>query len=139
MDSSKGANTDPWADFANAVMFTFTVITTIGYGHVAPTTWQGRLVCCVYGLIGIPLAMMTVANVGKGLMEVFTKISNRLTRWKDSCILYVNGFGKIIAEIEFVSILNLVQIVRQLSSPTTTPRFIVVICEKGRKRRVAHE
>ncbi|CAM6002840.1 unnamed protein product [Sphagnum balticum] len=47
----KGSELDPWADFANAVMFTFTVITTIGYGHVAPTTWQGDLVCCVYGLV----------------------------------------------------------------------------------------
>ena len=26
--------TNPWADFASAVMFTFTVITTIGYGHI---------------------------------------------------------------------------------------------------------
>lgn len=56
---------------------------------MAPVTPIGRVVCCVYGLVGIPLAMMTVANVGKGLMELFTKLTNKVNRWKLSATLYV--------------------------------------------------
>ncbi|CAB3397885.1 unnamed protein product [Caenorhabditis bovis] len=51
----------------DSVLFCFTVITTIGYGNVAPKTFEGRLFVIFYGLIGVPFTMMAIANIGKFL------------------------------------------------------------------------
>ncbi|GMS97745.1 hypothetical protein PENTCL1PPCAC_19920 [Pristionchus entomophagus] len=53
-----------WTD---SVLFCFTVITTIGYGNVAPRTFEGRLFVIFYGLIGVPFTMLAIANLGKFL------------------------------------------------------------------------
>ncbi|UYV71700.1 hypothetical protein LAZ67_9000077 [Cordylochernes scorpioides] len=36
-----------------------------GYGNVAPTTTPGRAVCMIYAIIGIPLLLMVLADLGK--------------------------------------------------------------------------
>ncbi|XP_016086148.1 potassium channel subfamily K member 5-like [Sinocyclocheilus grahami] len=48
----------------NAVIFAATVITTIGYGNVAPKTNGGRLFCILYGLCGIPLFLTWISELG---------------------------------------------------------------------------
>ncbi|KAL1254435.1 hypothetical protein QQF64_016664 [Cirrhinus molitorella] len=48
----------------NAVIFAATVITTIGYGNVAPKTTGGRLFCILYGLCGIPLCLTWISELG---------------------------------------------------------------------------
>ncbi|KAI6175922.1 hypothetical protein M3Y97_00743200 [Aphelenchoides bicaudatus] len=60
----------------NSVVFTYTLITTIGYGHVAPQTTYGRAFCLVYGLIGVPLALLTIADIGLFLSKLIHKISD---------------------------------------------------------------
>jgi len=58
----------------NSLFFSFTVVTTIGYGHQAPTTTLGRMICIFYALIGIPLNAMLIGSLGnlfKGKMYVF--------------------------------------------------------------------
>uniref|UniRef100_A0A914RGC9 Potassium channel domain-containing protein n=1 Tax=Parascaris equorum TaxID=6256 RepID=A0A914RGC9_PAREQ len=54
---------EKWS-FTNALIFTYTVITTVGYGHIAPITFEGRLFCIIYGLIGVPLTLLTIADLG---------------------------------------------------------------------------
>ncbi|VDM25190.1 unnamed protein product [Toxocara canis] len=54
----------------DSILFCFTVITTIGYGNVAPKTTEGRLFVIIYGLIGIPFTMLAIANLGKFLAEM---------------------------------------------------------------------
>uniref|UniRef100_A0A915KMN3 Potassium channel domain-containing protein n=1 Tax=Romanomermis culicivorax TaxID=13658 RepID=A0A915KMN3_ROMCU len=49
---------------STALFFATTMLTTIGYGNLAPATPLGRLVCCIYGLLGIPLLLVTTANCG---------------------------------------------------------------------------
>ncbi|XP_033218851.1 uncharacterized protein LOC117174147 isoform X2 [Belonocnema kinseyi] len=51
--------------FSNAVVYCFTVITTIGYGHIAPTTTTGRAVTIVYAIFGIPMFLIILADFGK--------------------------------------------------------------------------
>ncbi|XP_078503462.1 potassium channel subfamily K member 5 [Lissotriton helveticus] len=52
-------------DWPNAVIFTATVITTIGYGNVAPKTSAGRLFCVFFGLFGVPLCLTWISALGK--------------------------------------------------------------------------
>ncbi|CAL4059225.1 unnamed protein product [Meganyctiphanes norvegica] len=38
----------------NSFFFTFTVITTIGYGHMSPSTPWGKVFCIIYAIVGVP-------------------------------------------------------------------------------------
>uniref|UniRef100_A0A0N5ADN3 Ion_trans_2 domain-containing protein n=1 Tax=Syphacia muris TaxID=451379 RepID=A0A0N5ADN3_9BILA len=74
--------TQPWT-LAESVLFSFTIITTIGYGNVAPQTNFGRTFCIVYGLIGIPFTLLAIADLGKfitELVEVSSYALSTLTR-----------------------------------------------------------
>ncbi|XP_006626426.1 potassium channel subfamily K member 5a [Lepisosteus oculatus] len=52
-------------NWPNAVIFAATVITTIGYGNIAPKTPQGRVFCIFYGLFGVPLCLTWISALGK--------------------------------------------------------------------------
>ncbi|CAG12038.1 unnamed protein product, partial [Tetraodon nigroviridis] len=54
---------DPW-DWANSVVFASTIVTTIGFGNVAPKTEGGRVFCILYGLCGIPLCLVWISELG---------------------------------------------------------------------------
>ena len=41
--------------FWDSVYFSATVVTTIGYGQIAPSTRSGRIACIIYAIIGICL------------------------------------------------------------------------------------
>lgn len=51
-------------DWANSVIFAATIVTTIGYGNVAPKTKSGRVFCILYGLCGIPLCFVWLSQLG---------------------------------------------------------------------------
>ena len=64
-ESSENQTTDcPRWDHVNSVFFSFTVVTTIGYGHLFPRTPEGKAACLVYALIGIPLNALLVGSLG---------------------------------------------------------------------------
>ncbi|TNM95957.1 potassium channel subfamily K member 5a isoform X1 [Takifugu flavidus] len=52
-------------NWPNAVIFAATVITTIGYGNIAPKTSAGRAFCIFYGLFGVPLCLTWISELGK--------------------------------------------------------------------------
>lgn len=41
-----------------------------GYGNIAPTTNGGRLFCIVFALVGIPLTLTVLANLGQPLVNL---------------------------------------------------------------------
>ncbi|XP_063080342.1 potassium channel subfamily K member 3 [Engraulis encrasicolus] len=51
--------------FAGSFYFAITVITTIGYGHAAPSTDAGKAFCMCYALLGIPLTLVMFQSVGE--------------------------------------------------------------------------
>ena len=51
-------------DYIQAVFFSTTILTTIGYGNIAPVTFPGRLFCLLFGMIGIPFTLSVIADVG---------------------------------------------------------------------------
>lgn len=52
-------------NWPNAVIFAATVITTIGYGNIAPKTSAGQMFCIFYGLFGVPLCLTWASALGK--------------------------------------------------------------------------
>lgn len=47
-----------------AIFFASTVCTTIGYGNIVPATFEGRLFCIFFALIGIPFTLTVIADYG---------------------------------------------------------------------------
>ncbi|EDO35592.1 predicted protein, partial [Nematostella vectensis] len=59
----------PSWEFGSAFFFAGTVITTIGYGNIAPLSSGGKIFCIVYALFGIPMtAIMLTAIVERLLL-----------------------------------------------------------------------
>ncbi|PAA71997.1 hypothetical protein BOX15_Mlig032347g1 [Macrostomum lignano] len=61
----------PYWNFANAAYFCVTVITTIGYGHIAPGTSWGQIVCMIYAILGIPLMLLFLTKIGEPTAMLF--------------------------------------------------------------------
>ncbi|XP_077989613.1 potassium channel, subfamily K, member 16-like [Glandiceps talaboti] len=74
-------------DFANSFFFATAVVTTIGYGNLAPSTSLGQKLCLLYAAIGIPLTYTMLASINdlyKNLYRVYTKRLQGVCR----CIKY---------------------------------------------------
>ncbi|RCN36131.1 Ion channel [Ancylostoma caninum] len=66
IEVKKNTTVEIWS-FSTAVFFAVTVVTTIGYGNPVPITNIGRVVCIMFSLFGIPLTLVTIADLGKSL------------------------------------------------------------------------
>ena len=60
-------------EYGPSIFFAITVITTIGYGTIAPITLGGRIFFIPYAIIGIPLLLVFLTELGK--------ILNNLLDW----------------------------------------------------------
>uniref|UniRef100_A0A8C4RMR4 Potassium channel domain-containing protein n=1 Tax=Erpetoichthys calabaricus TaxID=27687 RepID=A0A8C4RMR4_ERPCA len=67
-------------NFFGSLFFCCTVFTTVGYGHIYPITGAGKVACMVYAMIGIPLMLFVIADVGDVLAVIFSRSYNRLRK-----------------------------------------------------------
>ncbi|XP_034051350.1 potassium channel subfamily K member 10b [Thalassophryne amazonica] len=65
-------NSSYW-ELGSAFFFAGTVITTIGYGNIAPRTEGGKIFCILYAIFGIPLFGFLLAGIGDQLGTIFVK------------------------------------------------------------------
>lgn len=66
-------------DFYGSLFFCCTVFTMIGYGQMYPTTIAGKVACILYAMIGIPLMLLVISDVGDILAVLLSKAYTRLS------------------------------------------------------------
>ncbi|GLV35555.1 Open rectifier K[+] channel 1 [Carabus blaptoides fortunei] len=89
-------NTPPKWDFYHSLFFSITVVTTIGYGNLAPTTSASRIFMIWYGLIGIPINGILFANLGEFFGQIFITLYRK---WKNSKVKNYAGSLGLVSQI----------------------------------------
>ncbi|XP_058847649.1 potassium channel subfamily K member 16-like isoform X1 [Acipenser ruthenus] len=74
---NKTSNYSNW-DFSSSFFFVETVVTTIGYGYLAPRTAGGQIFCVFFAMFGIPLNLIVLNHVGKTLSSCTDRLGKRL-------------------------------------------------------------
>uniref|UniRef100_A0A914WTZ0 Potassium channel domain-containing protein n=1 Tax=Plectus sambesii TaxID=2011161 RepID=A0A914WTZ0_9BILA len=74
-------------DFPSSFLFAFTVLTTIGYGNIAPATDYGKVFTMIYAFFGVPMFLVALIDIGAfaqyGITIVIDKIGQRCSRRKN--------------------------------------------------------
>lgn len=63
--------------FSRSFFYSLTVLSTIGYGNIAPRTTLGRVVTLVYAILGIPLTLVYLSSTGGILAKVARGVFSR--------------------------------------------------------------
>nr|CAD7443873.1 unnamed protein product [Timema bartmani] len=64
-------------DFYNSVFFVITVVSTIGYGNLVPTSALGRILMILYAIIGIPMNGILLTALGEFFSKAFLRVHRR--------------------------------------------------------------
>ena len=62
-------------NYLQSVFFSTTILTTIGYGNIAPVTTPGRVFCIFFAIVGVPFTLSVIADVGQILATIVNKLA----------------------------------------------------------------
>ncbi|KAK4293566.1 hypothetical protein Pmani_033746 [Petrolisthes manimaculis] len=79
-DQSPDDQRERW-NIIGSLFYCVTVITTIGYGHVSPRTDEGKMVTILYAIIGIPLMLLCLTNIGNSMAISFRFMYRQMCCW----------------------------------------------------------
>jgi len=65
-------------NFLNVLLFTITIVSTIGYGQISPKTIPGQLFCICYAILGIPIFVIFAGNISGFLAKSFRLFYSRI-------------------------------------------------------------
>ncbi|VBB34901.1 unnamed protein product, partial [Acanthocheilonema viteae] len=65
--------------FIDSLLFVFSLITTIGYGNITPKTFAGQIFCIFFSAFGVPLTLLTIADLGKFISEIIFACNDRFS------------------------------------------------------------
>ncbi|KAI6208785.1 Potassium channel subfamily K member 18 [Aphelenchoides besseyi] len=74
--------------FTGSFLYSLTVITTIGYGNTAAKTYFGKTLTILFAIIGIPLMLLFLTNIGDVMAKIFRFLYARSIRLKYKLILW---------------------------------------------------
>ena len=86
-------NYSPSWDFIGSTFFCVTVVTSIGYGHIAPVTFWGRCVLIAYAVIGLPMFLAALAALGSFASAIVHYVYHNVssyfsTKFQQHCYLF---------------------------------------------------
>lgn len=64
--------------FTEALMYSLSVFTMLGYGNMVPRTTAGKILTVVYAVFGIPLYVLYFLNMGKVLAQTFRWVYTKM-------------------------------------------------------------
>ncbi|XP_036398150.1 potassium channel subfamily K member 17 [Megalops cyprinoides] len=71
---------DGFWKFTSSAVFAATVVTTIGYGNMSPSTMAGQIFCVFFALFGIPLNVVVLNRIGKYMLATERAICDFIER-----------------------------------------------------------
>uniref|UniRef100_A0A1I8EG89 Potassium channel domain-containing protein n=1 Tax=Wuchereria bancrofti TaxID=6293 RepID=A0A1I8EG89_WUCBA len=74
--------------FTGAFLYSLTVITTIGYGNTSAKTYFGKTLTILFAIIGIPIMLLFLTNIGDIMAKIFRFFYARSIRLKYRLILW---------------------------------------------------
>ncbi|XP_033749076.1 uncharacterized protein LOC117333763 [Pecten maximus] len=77
--------------FVGALLYSVTLITTIGYGDITPKTPGGRIATMFYAMFGIPLTLLCLANLGNVMAQTFRQLFYRMEFKIENLFSYLKG------------------------------------------------
>ncbi|KAI8036275.1 hypothetical protein M5D96_010868 [Drosophila gunungcola] len=116
--------------FSEALLYSVTVITTIGHGSLTPRTAAGKLATIFYALVGVPLMLMCLSSLGAlladGLQCTYVRLCCQLQRHQEHRRKSTPGASTPTASTKMTP------------TPLTKSRDKKKEKEKGSKRRMAN-
>ncbi|KAK7901746.1 hypothetical protein WMY93_018515 [Mugilogobius chulae] len=67
-------------NYSSSMFFCCTVFTTVGYGEMYPVTLPGKVACVLYAMVGVPLMLLVILDVGDFLALLMTRAYRHLYR-----------------------------------------------------------